>query len=186
MKKTAVLLYPGFSEYELSVAMSVLMQGHKPVVTAGSSHAPIRGEAGMVCVPDSAVEELDLEAVDSLLLPGCMDIGTVIREEGLLKAIREAAERRYIVAAISSSPALLAMAGVLKGKRYTVGLSEAAMDQLGCFEREHYSSETVVRDGNMITARGRAFVRFGWALGRALELPFEPHWYTEQVAATFH
>lgn len=33
MKKTAVLLYPQFSEYELSVALSVLMQGGKSVIT---------------------------------------------------------------------------------------------------------------------------------------------------------
>gem|GEM_PF-4456080 len=31
MKKTAVLLYPQFSEYEWIVALSIFMQGNKPV-----------------------------------------------------------------------------------------------------------------------------------------------------------
>lgn len=31
MKKTAVLIYPHFSEYELTTALSILMQGAKPV-----------------------------------------------------------------------------------------------------------------------------------------------------------
>jgi hypothetical protein len=31
MEKKAVLLYPQFSEYELSVALSILMQGGKPI-----------------------------------------------------------------------------------------------------------------------------------------------------------
>jgi len=44
MKKTAVLLYPQFSEYELSVALSILMQGGKPIITLGSNTKPIREE----------------------------------------------------------------------------------------------------------------------------------------------
>lgn len=44
MKKTAVLLYPQFSEYELSVALSILMQGGKPIITLGVNNEPIRGE----------------------------------------------------------------------------------------------------------------------------------------------
>ncbi|WP_245827549.1 hypothetical protein [Paenisporosarcina indica] len=35
VKETAVLLYPQFREYELSVALSILMQGNKPIVTVG-------------------------------------------------------------------------------------------------------------------------------------------------------
>lgn len=46
MNKTAVLLYPQFSEYELSVALSILMQGNKPIVTVGE--ASIRYGASLV------------------------------------------------------------------------------------------------------------------------------------------
>ncbi|MGF9976757.1 hypothetical protein [Viridibacillus arvi] len=31
MKKTAILLYPQFSEYELTTALSILMQGGKSI-----------------------------------------------------------------------------------------------------------------------------------------------------------
>ena len=46
MKKTAVLLYPQFSEYELTVALSILMQGKKQVVTVGLNKQPIKVSPG--------------------------------------------------------------------------------------------------------------------------------------------
>ncbi|WP_052410399.1 type 1 glutamine amidotransferase family protein [Paenibacillus durus] len=89
MKKTAVLLYPQFSEYELTVALSILMQG----------------------------------------------------------------------------------------KKYTVGMTEENRKKTGVFEPENYSEEPVVRDGNLITARGREFIQFGTVLGQALNLSFDRQWY---------
>lgn len=44
---------------------------------------------------------------------------------------------------------------------------------MGVFEKENYSEELVVQDGNLITARGRAFIRFGTLLGEALNLTFD-------------
>ncbi|KYD08901.1 hypothetical protein B4102_2707 [Heyndrickxia sporothermodurans] len=66
MKKTAVLLYPHFSEYELSVALSILMQGNKPIVTIGLNNQTIKGEAGLSCVPDTTINEVNPEEIDSL------------------------------------------------------------------------------------------------------------------------
>ena len=68
MKKTAVLLYPQYSEYELSVALSILMQGEKPVITIGLNNLPIRGESGLTCLTDTTIDEVNLEEIDSLLL----------------------------------------------------------------------------------------------------------------------
>ncbi|MDM5153709.1 DJ-1/PfpI family protein [Bacillus sp. DX1.1] len=179
LKKTAVLLYPQFSEYELSVALSILMQGKKPVITVGLDHLPIKGESGLSCVTDTTVDELNLEEVDSLLLTGCMDIMGLINEEKLFNFIKRVATKERVVASISSSPLLLAKAGVLKGKKYTVGLTEENMNKLGVFEKENFSEELVVQDGNVITARGRGFIRFGKYLGNALKLEFDEGWYQE-------
>lgn len=116
MKKTAVLLYPQFSEYELSVALSILMQGGKPIVTLGSNTEPIRGESGLNCIADLPVNEVELDDIDSLLLPGCMDISTLQLEESLLDFIRHLSAKGGLLASISSSPYLLAKAGVLQNK----------------------------------------------------------------------
>lgn len=179
LKKTAVILYPQFSEYELSVALSILMQGNKPVITVGLNRLPIQGESGLSCVTDTTFDEINLEEVDSLLLTGCMDIMSLIEEEKLTHFIKKAATKERVIASISSSPLLLAKAGVLKGKKYTVGLTEENINKSGVFEKENFSEELVVQDGNIITARGRGFIRFGKCLGNALNLEFDERWYQD-------
>jgi protein deglycase len=176
-KKTAVLLYPLFSEYELSAALSILMQGKKPIITVGVDHLSVQGESGLTCVPDTTVDQVEIQEIDSLLLPGCMDISILFDEQKWFEFIRKATNENTIVASISSSPFLLAKAGVLKGKKYTVGLTEETIEEFGVFEKENYSSELVVQDGNLITARGRGFIEFGNRFGKALGLEFDMQWY---------
>ena len=179
MKKTAVLLYPQFSEYELSVALSILMQGEKPIITASLENSPIKGESGLNCIPDKALDDLDMDEIDSLLLPGCMDINALQNKEKYIEFIKQASKREWLIASISSSPMLLAEAGVLVGRKDTVGLMKEFMEESGVFEMENYSNELVVQDGNIITARGRGFIRFGCCFGKALEIEFDERWYRE-------
>lgn len=179
LKKTAVLLYPQFSEYELSVALSILMQGEKPVITVSLDGNPIKGESGLTCIPDKALESLNFDEIDSLLLPGCMDINALQNKEKYTYLIKEASNREMVIASISSSPMLLAEAGVLAGKRYTVGLMKEFLEESGVFEMENCSDDLVVQDGNIITARGRAFIQFGCCFGKALGLEFDERWYRE-------
>lgn len=179
MKKTMVLLYPEFSEYELSVALSILMQGQKPIITVGLTKDPIKGESGLTCIADINVREVNLNEIDSVLLPGCMDVITLINEEALIDLIKEAASKDIVIAAISSSPTLLAKAGILEGRKFTVGMPEEGRTKLGIFEEKNYSDEVVVCDGNIITARGKAFIRFGISLGEVLKLDFDEDWYIE-------
>ncbi|MEK4130164.1 DJ-1/PfpI family protein [Solibacillus sp. FSL W8-0474] len=177
MKKTAIILYPQFSEYELSVALSILMQGNKPIVTVGLDKQPIRGESGLTCVADTMISEINIEEIDSIVLPGCLDIEPLLDEEDLVEFLKQVVSTETIVASISSSPYFLAQAGLLTGKKYTVGLPMEAIEMLGVFEKENYCSDLVVQDGNMITARGSGFIRFGICLGKALNLEFDESWY---------
>lgn len=125
------------------------------------------------------MDEIIFEDIDSLLLPGCMDIMTLSDEERLFEFIKQVATKETVIASISSSPYLLAKAGVLRGKKYTVGLTEENLKKSGVFEVENFSKDMVVQDGNIITARGRGFVRFGQYLGKALNLEFDERWYHE-------
>jgi protein deglycase len=132
-----VLLYPQFSEYELSVALSILMQGGKPFLTAGVEARLVRGEAGLNCIPDVTIDALYHKEIDSLILPGCMDIMTIADDERLIDFLKGIESRLTVIAAISSSPLLLAKAGLLKGKKYTVGLNEQAREESDLFDREN-------------------------------------------------
>ena len=179
MKKTAVLVYPNFSEYELTTALSILMQGAKPVSIIAINDGPIKGEAGLTIIADLTIDQVNEAEYDSLLLPGCMDIIDVLNHSIYIDFIKRIAMQHddFIIASISSSPALLAKAGLLTNKNYTVGLLEKARKELVFFEEANYVNEPVVKDGNLITARGSAFIPFGIAFGKLLKLNFQEGWY---------
>ncbi|MEW8986801.1 MAG: DJ-1/PfpI family protein, partial [Bacillus sp. (in: firmicutes)] len=104
---------------------------------------PIRGESGLTCLPDTTVDELNIDEIDSLLLTGCMDIFSLENEKAFTDFITRVESQVTTIGSISSSPYLLAKAGVLKGKRYTIGLTEEARDMAGIFEKENYSEDLV-------------------------------------------
>ena len=178
MKKTAVLIYPNFSEYELTTALSILMQGSKPISIISIDREPVRGEAGLTLIADLTIEQINYEEYDSLLLTGCMDVFNILTNDTYTEFIKKISnQNNFIIASISSSPALLGKAGLLKNKNFTVGLIDAARKNSGLFEDANYLDELVVQDGNLITARGSAFITFGILFGKSLNLQFEEGWY---------
>src|SRR4029453_9284803 len=107
---TGVILYPLFSEYELSVALSVLKQGNHPITLIGITSDPIKGESDLTCLADKTIFDVDVSTIDSLLLPGCMDISTLFGNTDLIHFLQKFIDKDIIIASISSSPYLLAKA----------------------------------------------------------------------------
>lgn len=178
MKKTAVLVYPDFSEYELTTSLSILMQGGKPINTISVEKEPVRGEAGLTLIADLTIEQINYEEYDSLLLTWCMDILKILSNDTYIDFIKKISnQENFKIASISSSPALLAKAGLLKNKKFTVGLTDEARQSLGVFEGATYLNELVVQEGNLITAYGSKFIEFGILFGELLNLEFEKGWY---------
>ena len=178
MKKTAVLIYPNFSEYELTTALSILMQGAKPISIISIDEEPVKGEAGLTVKADLTIDQVNYAEYDSLLLTGCMDIFDVLNNSLYTDFIQNISKPNdFVIASISSSPALLAKAGLLKNKNYTVGLVKEARSASGVFDDANYVEELVVQDGNLLTAWGSAFIEFGIRFGELLHLEFEEGWY---------
>lgn len=175
--RTAIFLYPRFSEYELSVALSVLKQGGQDIITVGLDKRTVAGESGLVCVPDATLDEIEMTGLDSLVLPGCDDIGHLKDESRLFDFITLVAKQGTIVAAISSAPFLLAKSGILDTHRYTVGFSREQREFIGVFNEDNYVDAPLVADGKILTAKGAYFIDFGIRLGRMLDLNFDQAWY---------
>ena len=177
MKQTAVLLYPKFSEYEISVALSALAQAGRSIVTISDTREPVVGEAGLACLPDATYDDVSPEDFDSVLLPGMMQPLSQDAEEKCVPFLRALAEQGAVIGAISLAPYLLAKAGLLEGRPYTVGMYEEDMDAMGVFDKELLVKEAVVEDLNVITAVGAGFVQFGIVFGRAVGAAFDESWY---------
>jgi putative intracellular protease/amidase len=109
-----------------------------------------------------------------------MDIASVVENEKYIEFVQEIAnQENFIIASISSSPMLLAKAGLLKGKKYTVGLLEEHREQCGLFHGANYIEDLVVQDGNVITAWGSGFIKWGAQFGKAVKVEFEEAWYRD-------
>lgn len=178
MKKTAVLLYDSFCNFEFSAALELLALGGKPITVFARSKAPVRSEEGLRVLPDAALDELDLAEYDSLLLTGAADIREAIEDEAVLAFIRRF--DGLTIGAISIAPLLLVRAGLLGGKPFMVGADRAGLLAAGFTEEElrymvdwndnlaHPVPEGYLITDRIVTSVSYNFVRWALAFGKLL------------------
>ncbi|WP_233569729.1 hypothetical protein [Falsibacillus albus] len=71
----------------------------------GIDKSPVRGEAGLEAIIDATLGEVDLNEIESLLLPWCMDIFKINKENLYINFIRKLSVLHEIkIASIASSP----------------------------------------------------------------------------------
>jgi putative intracellular protease/amidase len=80
--------------------------------------------------------------------------------------VKELNYNHKLIAAICAAPWILAKAGILEDRNFTTSIvqwQEMHREILGSddpFPRKGFVNERVVRDGNIITAKGVAFIDF--------------------------
>ena len=110
MKKTAVLIYDQFCNFEIAPALEMLAIAEKPIAIFAKSLVPVRSEEGLMVMPERSIDQLNLEEYDSLLLPGALDIRGAIEDEAILSFIKKF--DGMPIGAISIAPLLLQKAGM--------------------------------------------------------------------------
>lgn len=172
-KKTAVLIYDSFCNFEISVALEILALSEKEIVVFGKYKEPVRSEEGLRILPDSAIDELKIDEFDALILPGAADIREAIEDEQIIKFIRKFVDK--VIGAISIAPILLVKAGLLKGKPFLVGVNKEEILEEGFSEDDLAEmigwddnlrfpvAEGYIVSDNIITSVSYNFVK--WALG---------------------
>jgi 4-methyl-5(b-hydroxyethyl)-thiazole monophosphate biosynthesis len=173
MPKALLLVFPGFSEFEVTVATAVL-RARCRVETVALEAAPVAGEAGWRVVPDLTVEACDPADYEALLVPGSEDFSAIMDLPAIHNLIRAMDQRGRLVAAICGGPLLLAKAGILTDRPYTVGLYRRFRDLLDCFNEALFEYAPLVEAGNVLTAQGYAFVEFGLRIGERLGAVGDP------------
>jgi len=130
---------------------AAMLKGGGRVVTIAEHDRPVRCAKGMRVLPDHTFA--NAPALDVLLVPG--GIGT--RAEGenpaMLEYLKRAAAGAQWVTSVCTGSALLAAAGLAKGRRITSHWSYLdtlrLRDDVTVVEKRRY-----VRDGNVVTAAG--------------------------------
>ncbi len=157
-----VLLGTGFEEIEALAPVDLLRRANIPVQTVGISGKTVFGGHHIGVQADILTEEMVLNAMEMLVIPGGLGgVASIKGSEQAMAAIRYAYEHHKYLAAICAGPTVLASLGTTDGKHCVCypgceeEMGNAIMDtRLPC-----------VRDGNMITGTSA-----GCAIPFALEL----------------
>ena len=162
MKEVLCFIYDGFADFETVLTCSALNgEDNYKVTYIAYEKTPIYSWGGLKINPDKTVSEIDgLKDVEGLIIPGGV---TRILKPELEKLIIRLNEEKKLLAAICAGPEFLAKTGILNGKKYTTTeepQSYEEKNETDPFPRNSYVETRVVKDGNIITAKGYAFTDF--------------------------
>lgn len=166
MGRLLCFIYEGMVDFEMTLACHLV---DKELITISYESKIIRSKSGICYYPICTVKEaLNYADIDGLIIPG--GYNDEQRYE-LTELINKLNNHGKLLSAICAGPQYLARAGVLKGKKYTTTLTEDKLKEYfplvteDPFPRDTYVNENVVRDTNIITAVGNAFVDFAIEIG---------------------
>lgn len=146
-----VFLANGFEEIEAIATIDVLRRAELETVTVGVGAKQITGAHGMTVTADKQTTELiTFSDVDAVVLPGGMPGTLNLEKDKIVRKFIEFAEcNGRLIAAICAAPSILGHMEILNGKRATCfpGFEEQLLGA-------EYVDESVVRDCNIITAKG--------------------------------
>ena len=157
----------GVEEVEALATLDVLRRANLAVTTVGIKNKTVKGPHGICFGADITISEFEArhEKCECVILPGGgVGTETLANSKTVCDFIKEVNGDGGLVCAICAAPSVLGRAGLLEGKD--------AVCYPG-FEKYLYKAnvktEKVVRDGNVITARGMGVaVDFGLKIVAAL------------------
>ncbi len=188
MAEFAVLIYPDFSLQEITCLTSALSLwfGEK-IDFIASENKEYQSEEGLKILPTKTVADVNIKNYDCIILPGTINPLPALYDDALIDFLKGGTGTDIVFAAISSSPLLLAKAGILKGKKFTAGFFMQMADIFSFIEKENFVHKGIVCDGNVITGIGMFFrefagfvlQKFGFDIGENFMLD-KPEDYTEE------
>lgn len=164
MGKILVFIYDEMADFEITFVTHLLGADlGKEIVTIGYEDKLIRSKSGIVYKPIKLVKDVLKEDAEGLIIPGGWN--GEIRPE-LIELIQNLNEKGKLLGAICAGPRFLAKAGVLDSVKYTTSIvswTESHAQQFmesDPFPRHNFILDRVIRDRNIITAQGTAFIDF--------------------------
>lgn len=158
-----------FRDEELTEPVNALERAGHRVTLASRAPGPCRGVNGLEVEATLALASATAQAFDGVVFVGGPGARVFFEDPQAHRLAREFEADHKLVAAICIAPAILARAGVLRGRRATVFKSEQAALREGGAELQ---PADVVADGLLVTASGpRHAAAFGQRLVQRLARP---------------
>lgn len=165
MDKVLVFIFDGMTDYEITFITHLLCSdAGKKIITVSYEDKIIKGKSGFLYKPSKLLNDVLTEDVEGLIIPGGWYGDT--RPE-LIELINNINLKGKLISAIcGAGTVFLAKSGVLDNVKYTTPVVEWTQKHVEVFgekdpfPRKNFVLERVVRDKNIITAQGIAFVDF--------------------------
>ena len=157
-----VLLGTGFEEMEAIAPIDLLRRAGIEVKTVGVTGKTVYGSHGIGVVADILPEDMELDAMEMIVLPGGLGgVASARASKPALDALRYGWDQGRFVAAICAGPTVLADLGITDGRNATC--YPGCEGQMGSANMQ--PGAAAVRDGKLITGTSA-----GCAIPFALEL----------------
>jgi len=173
-KNIYIFLFNGFSDWEISYLTPELNKSEKINLKYFTIDGlEITSMGGLKITPDLSIQEINLDTVSALILPG----GSAWEKKSI-KGIDELVEKLYskniMIASICSATTFLGQKGYLDNIKHTSN----AVDYLKYIAPKYkgekkYQSDLVVTDKNIITANGFSPIEFTREVFKSIELKSE-------------
>lgn len=165
MGKILVFIFEEMTDYETTFITHLLgADADKEIVTIAYEDKIMKSRSGFLYKPARLVADVLSEDVDGLIIPGGWYGDT--RSE-LITLINNLNSKGKLISAIcGAGTVFLAKSGILNNVKYTTPAVEWTKKHIEVFgekdpfPRENFVQQRVVRDRNIITAQGIAFIDF--------------------------
>lgn len=177
-----VLVFDGFADWQVALALSeVRRPGEWEVRTVGFSREPVTSMSGLQVLPDSSVDQFDLDSAALLILPGG-HLWLPAQVEQVAALARRVHNAGAPVAAIDEGVLAVARAGLINRSRHTGNwANQIAREAPSYTGHEQYDANVLaVSDGGVITASHLGSVEFAREVIHTLDLysaSDREHWY---------
>lgn len=154
-----VIASEGFQPVEYGDAKKVLEAAGHQVITVSDKTGIAVAKDGSTTIVDLLIKEVELLNYDGLFFIGGPGALEHLDNENSYKLLREWQKTGKPYGAICISPRILAKAGVLKNKKATGWDNDGELAGILSAHGAEYVRESVVVDGNVVTANGPSAAR---------------------------
>ncbi|MFX0208619.1 MAG: DJ-1/PfpI family protein [Candidatus Hodarchaeota archaeon] len=161
----------GYSEDDFQGVKQFLDQW-RGIVTIVGMKEQVLSEEGLTLNSDILFTDIkDITIYDAIFIPGGQLVSVVISDQQSLSFLSTAYDNGLVIAAIGEGTLIQAAAGLINGKKFTTSsdIVENLTEAGGLFIEE----ETVVTDGNIITACPPHYQELSYAIANILGYTYD-------------
>ena len=156
MKIAIIIAFKDFRDEEYFVPQEIFDKAGAEVKVASNKLGKAQGIEGGEVNVDIKLSDLNVPEFDAIVFIGGSGAPKNLDNQNSYRIAKDAIAQNKLLCAICISPAILAKAGALNGKKATVWTSALNKDAQKVLEENGaiYQKDSIVQDGKIITADG--------------------------------